>query len=123
MNSIVIIGRLTRDPEMKFTPQGTAVTTFTLAVDRGGDKGADFIPVKAWQKTAELCAQYLNKGNMCAVAGRLSVNAYEAKDGTKRTFTEVVANSVQFLTPKGQSDLVEMAKQIFDVQTSEDVPF
>ena len=123
MNSIIIIGRLTRDPEMKFTPQGTAVTTFSLAVDRGGDKGADFIPVKAWQKTAELCAQYLNKGNMCAVAGRLSVNAYEAKDGTKRTFTEVVANSVQFLTPKGQSDLVEMAKQIFDVQTSEDVPF
>ena len=123
MNSIVIIGRLTRDPEMKFTPQGTAVTTFTLAVDRGGDKGADFIPVKAWQKTAELCAQYLNKGNMCAVAGRLSVNAYEAKDGTKRTFTEVVANSVQFLSPKGQTDLVEMTKQIFNVQESEDVPF
>ena len=123
MNSIVIIGRLTRDPEMKFTPQGTAVTTFTLAVDRGGDKGADFIPVKAWQKTAELCAQYLNKGNMCAVAGRLSVNAYEAKDGTKRTFTEVVANSVQFLTPKGDSkdDSVAQAREIFT--PDEDVPF
>ena len=123
MNRIIIIGRLTRDPEMRYTPQGTAVTTFTLAVDRGGDKGADFIPVKAWQKTAELCAQYLQKGHLTAVDGRLSVNRYEDKAGEKKTFTEVVADRVQFLTPKGQADIVETAKEVFNVQDSEDVPF
>lgn len=112
MNKVVLIGRLTKDPELKFTPgTGSAVTTFTLAVDRyntkTGKMEADFIPVVVWGKQAESCANYLSKGNQVAISGRIQTRNYDAKDGTKRYVTEVVADNiggVQFLNNKGNSN-------------------
>ncbi|MGE5627084.1 MAG: single-stranded DNA-binding protein [Solirubrobacterales bacterium] len=102
MNKVVLIGRLTKDPELKFTPgTGTAVATFTLAVDRrfskDGQKEADFIPVVVWGKQAESTANYMNKGKMMGVSGRIQTRSYDAKDGSKRYVTEVIADEVQFL--------------------------
>ena len=107
MNTIILIGRLTADPELRYTQNAVAVTSFTLAVDRevkraNGDKETDFIPVVAWQKTAELAAQYLSKGKQCAVEGRLQTRSYEKTEGQKVRVTEVVANRVQFLSPSAQ---------------------
>ena len=101
MNHIALIGRLTRDPELRYTPNGTAVTQFTLAVDRpflnqAGEREADFIPVVAWQKLAETCANHLQK-ELVAVEGRLQIRSYEAQDGQRRRVAEVVAANVQFL--------------------------
>lgn len=102
MNKVVLIGRLTKDPELKFTPgTGTAVATFTLAVDRRfkkeGQQSADFIPVVVWGKTAENTANYMSKGKLMSVAGRIETRSYEAKDGGRRYVTEVVADEVSFL--------------------------
>lgn len=102
MNKVVLIGRFTKDPELKFTPgTGKAVTTFTLAVDRrtskDGQREADFINIVAWNKTAELIANYMSKGRLLGVSGRLQTRNYDAKDGTKRYVTEVVADEIQFL--------------------------
>ncbi|MBU5227826.1 single-stranded DNA-binding protein [Clostridium senegalense] len=102
MNKVVLIGRLTKDPELKFTPgAGTAVTTFTVAVNkrfkREGHLDADFIPVVVWGKQAESTANYMKKGLQIGIAGRIETRSYEAKDGTRRYVTEVVADEVQFL--------------------------
>lgn len=109
MNNVVLIGRLTRDPELRYTPSGTPTCTFTLAVDRGLSKDkkkeaeskgyptADFINIVVWGKQAENCANYLEKGRQVAVHGRIQTRAYDAKDGTKRYVTEVVASNVEFL--------------------------
>lgn len=102
MNKVVLIGRLTKDPELRFTPgTGTAVATFTLAVDRrfskDGTKEADFVPVVVWGKQAESTANYMSKGKLMGVGGRIQTRNYEAKDGTRRYVTEVVAEEVQFL--------------------------
>ena len=102
MNKVVLIGRLTKDPELKYTPgSGTAVTTLTLAVDRrfskDNQKEADFIPVVVWGKSAESTAQYMAKGRLMGVSGRIQTRSYEAKDGGRRYVTEVVAEEVQFL--------------------------
>lgn len=108
LNRITIIGRLTRDPEQKITGSGTAVTTFTLAVDRDfkqadGTKETDFIPIVTWRGLAETCGKFLHKGNLCAVSGRLQIRSYKDKDDNKRTIAEVVADTAQFLTPKSES--------------------
>ncbi len=105
LNRIVLIGRLTRDPELRSTSSGIPVATFTLAVDRAfknsaGEKETDFVPVVVWRAQAETCATYLSKGKLAAVDGRLQIRTYEAQDGTKRTVAEVVAESVRFLSPK-----------------------
>ncbi|MEY8763268.1 MULTISPECIES: single-stranded DNA-binding protein [Clostridium] len=102
MNKVVLIGRLTKDPELRFTPgTGKAVTTFTIAVDRrfsrDGQKEADFIPVVVWGKQAESTANYMSKGKLIGVSGRIQTRNYEAKDGTRRYVTEVIAEEVQFL--------------------------
>lgn len=102
MNKVVLIGRLTKDPELKYTPgSGTAVTTITLAVDRRfskeAQKEADFIPVVIWGKSAESTAQYMSKGKLIGIAGRIQTRSYEAKDGGRRYVTEVVAEEIQFL--------------------------
>lgn len=102
MNKVVIIGRLTKDPELKFTPgTGTAVATFTVAVDRrhqkDGKKEADFIPVVVWGKQAESTSNFMSKGKLIGISGRIQIRNYDAKDGTKRYITEVVADEVQFL--------------------------
>lgn len=105
LNVVVLIGRLTRDPELRFTPNGKAVCQFTLAVDRpfagaDGSREADFINIVVWNKAAESSAQYLAKGKLAAVEGRLQIRSYDDKDGNRRYATEVVANNVRFLSPK-----------------------
>lgn len=102
MNKVVLIGRLTKDPELRFTPgAGKPVTTFTLAVDRRTKKDskteADFIRIIVWGKQAESIANYITKGRLIGISGRIQTGSYEAKDGTKRYTTDVVANEVQFL--------------------------
>nr|WP_286674668.1 single-stranded DNA-binding protein [Clostridium sp. VAP51] len=109
INKVVLIGRLTKDPELKFTPgAGTAVTTLTLAVDKynskEGKKEADFVPVVVWGKQAESTANYMSKGSQMAISGRIQTRNYEAKDGTKRYVTEVVATEVQFLSKSNDSN-------------------
>ena len=112
MNKVILIGRLVKDPELKYTPgTGTAVTTITLAVEnynsKTQEKTADFIPVVLWGKQAENTAQYMLKGNQVAISGRISVRTYDTKDGTKRYVTEVVAdmfNGVQFLSKNNNSN-------------------
>ncbi|KAF6578327.1 single-stranded DNA-binding protein [Paenibacillus sp. EKM212P] len=98
LNLSVLIGRLTRDPELKYTPSGIANTTFTLAVDNpfSKDKEADFIPIVVWRQQAEACANYLRKGRLCAIEGRIATRNYE-KDGRKVYVTEIIANNVRFL--------------------------
>ncbi len=102
MNKVVLIGRMTKDPELKFTPgTGTAVCTFTMAVNRRfkkeGQPDADFIPIVVWGKQAESTANYMSKGKLLSVAGRIETRSYEAKDGGRRYVTEVVADEVSFL--------------------------
>ena len=105
MNKVVLIGRLTIDPELKYTPgTGMAVTTITLAVDRYNastkQREADFIPVVIWGKQAEATANYMTKGGLMAASGRIQTRSYDAKDGTKRYVTEIVAQEVSFLGGK-----------------------
>jgi single-strand DNA-binding protein len=104
LNHVVLIGRLARDPELRHTASGTAVANFTLAVDRrlrpDGTKEADFIRVITWGKQGENCANYLEKGRLVAVDGRLQVRAYQGQDGQHRTTAEVITENVQFLSPK-----------------------
>lgn len=103
MNKVVLIGRLTKDPDLRFTPgNGTAVATVTIAVDRrlpnkDGQREADFIPVVIWGKSAENTANYMSKGSLMGISGRIQTRSYDAKDGTRRYVTEVVAEEVQFL--------------------------
>lgn len=102
LNQVVLIGRLTKDPELRYTPSGKAVAGMRLAVDRQGpnpqgEREADFIDIVVWDKQAETCANYLNKGRLVAVVGRLQIRQYDAQDGTRRTVAEVVANTVRFL--------------------------
>ncbi len=102
MNRIVLVGRLTRDPEIKYTSSGVAVANFSLAVDRPfrnaqGERDTDFINIVAWRKTAELCGQYLSKGRQVALEGMLQMRKYQTQQGENRTVYEVVADNVQFL--------------------------
>lgn len=105
MNHWVGIGRLTRDPNVKYTQSGKACAKFTLAIDRrksGDDKQqADFIQCVAWEKTAEVISQYTAKGRKIAVEGRIQTRSYDANDGTKRYVTEVVVQSMEFCDSKG----------------------
>lgn len=117
-------GRLTRDPESKMTSGDLMIVSFTLAVDRKGkDKGADFIPCKAFGKTAEVIAQYVKKGSMIGITGRIQTGSYDAKDGTKRYTTDVMVNEFYFLESK-RHEPANM-DQFADLQPidSGDVPF
>ena len=105
MNKTFQIGRLVRDSELTYTPSGVAICKFTIAVDRtfkdkDGNKVADFLPVVTFNKLAELCAQYLSKGKLCAIDGRLQTGSYDHKDGHKVYTTDIIAENVQFLSPK-----------------------
>ena len=105
LNRVVLIGRLTRDPELRFTQSGIAVCTFTLAVDRNfksasGERETDFIDIVVWRQQGENCANYLSKGKLAAVDGQLRVRSYETQEGQKRRAYEVVADNVRFLSPK-----------------------
>ncbi len=102
LNRVILIGRLTADPALRYTPNGIPVANFALAVERpfksqSGEREVDFIDIVVWRRLAELCANHLGKGRLVAVEGRLQVRSYEAQDGSKRRAYEVVADSVQFL--------------------------
>jgi single-strand DNA-binding protein len=102
LNKVVLIGRLTRDPELRYTTNGTAVCRFSLAVNRRYNREqTDFIDIVAWRGLAENCANYLGKGRLAAVDGSIQVRSYEAQDGQKRRVTEVVADDVRFLDRGG----------------------
>ncbi len=107
LNRIILIGRLTRDPELRHTPMGNPVASFILAVDRPfrrahGARETDFIPIVAWRKLGETVSRFVGKGRLVAVEGWLQVRKYERKDGTPGRTTEVIASSIRFL-PDGKS--------------------
>ncbi|MCV4233352.1 single-stranded DNA-binding protein [Virgibacillus sp. LDC1] len=108
MNRSCLVGRLTKDPELRYSPTGTAITNFTLAVDRPfkSDNGpdADFIPIVTFKQSAEACANYLRKGRLCSVEGRIQVRNYENNEGKRVYVTEVIADSVRFLESSKQDN-------------------
>ncbi|MFO7951335.1 MAG: single-stranded DNA-binding protein [Bacillota bacterium] len=136
LNQVVLIGRLVRDPELRYTAgSGVPVTSFTLAVDRPftnqqGERETDFIDIVAWRKQAENCANYLKKGNLAAVSGRLQIRSYDDRQGVRRKAAEIVAFNVQFLerprssddssTPNGDDSSPDLDD--FEV-SGDDVPF
>ena len=112
MNFVVLLGRLTADPELRRTPSGVSVTTFTVAVNRsyvkqGGERQTDFIDVVAWRSTAEFVSKYFRKGQMIAVQGSIQTRTYEDKQGNKRKAVEVQADKVFFADSKGSSQGVQ----------------
>jgi single-strand DNA-binding protein len=142
VNKVIIIGRWTKDPELKFTAgKGTAVATGTIAVDRRikreGQPSADFIPIVIWGKQAENTATYTGKGKLIAVSGRIQTRSYEANDGTRKYVTEIVADEVKFLEYLNSNSNTKGAlqnKSNFDLATydedissaemdAEDIPF
>ena len=105
MNKVILVGNLTRDPELTETPSGVAVCRFAIAVSRDyanadGTRETDFFNITVWRGRAENCGKYLKKGNKVAIVGSLQNRSYEDKDGIKRNVTDVIANEVEFLTPK-----------------------
>ncbi|MGE5559927.1 MAG: single-stranded DNA-binding protein [Chloroflexota bacterium] len=133
LNRIVLVGRLVKDPELRYTPAGVAVASFRIAVDRpfvgqSGDRQTDFIDIVAWRKLAETVANHLQKGRLVAVEGRLQIRSYQTQDGQKRQAAEVVADNVQFLDrPKsgGGMNVSEQGDEIGqEAELSEDdIPF
>lgn len=108
MNKIILMGRLVRDPEVRYTQTGKVVCQFTLAVDRPfanqeGQREADFIPVIVWGKQAELCGNSLTKGQRALVEGRLQIRSYDAKDGSKKWITEIIASVFEFCEKKEEA--------------------
>lgn len=128
MNHVILTGRLTKDPEIRYTDSKKAVASLTLAVDDGkgrdGERRSQFIPVVAWEKTAELIDQFFKKGDPLTVIGRITVRSYD-KDGSKRWVTEVVASGIEFpLTRRSESDLTPAkAKAFEEIADDEEFPF
>lgn len=131
MNKVILVGRLAQDPDVRYTGSGKAVATFNLAVQRFGQEQADFIPIVAWEKLAEICGNNLTKGQRVLIEGRLQIRSYEANDGSKRRVAEVVAQNMEFLEPKKQAnssapeqgggiDVSSFGKEVFP---DEEVPF
>lgn len=134
INRAVLVGRLTKDPELKYTPSGAAVARFTLAVNRNfvsasGEKETDFIQVQVWRKQAENVANFLKKGSLAGVEGRIQTGSYEGQDGKRVYTTEIVADSVQFLEPKssnqsnGQQNTNQSQQPDFEVEDPDSLPF
>lgn len=131
LNRVILIGRLTADPQLRYTQNGHACGNFTVAVDRqfkkqNGEKETDFIRIVTWRKLAETCANNIGKGRLVAVDGRLQIRKYQAQDGSDRYATEVVAETVRFLDwPKdGQGQAQEQQDgSSLDDSDIDDVPF
>ncbi len=112
LNKSILIGRLTKEPELKYTNTGVAVCTFTLAIDRPfkdsqGNKEADFLNIVTWRQLAETCANYLKKGRLCAVEGRIQIRNYENNEGRRIYITEIVADNVRFLESGNRAEAEE----------------
>ena len=130
LNHFTGMGRLTRDPELKTTPAGVSVASFSIAVERdfaeGGEKKTDFIDVVAWRQTAEFVSKYFTKGMMAVVSGRLQIREWTDKEGNKRKSAEIVADNVYFGEGKkdnGGSNQTKPAGNPIDVPTDGDLPF
>lgn len=125
LNKVILIGRLVRDPELRYTPNGAAVAGFTLAVDRpflnrDGERDTDFIDIVTWRKLAETCASNLAKGRLVAVEGRLQIRSYDDSQGVRRKAAEVVADNVRFLDwPRDKSSTGPASSQTEDSFGSE----
>ena len=125
MNKVVLIGNLVRDPEVRATQSGISVCNFTVAVNRrfkkeNGEQETDFLNVIAWRQLAELCSKYLAKGRKVAVTGSIQTRQYEAKDGSKRTAWDIVADEVEFLTPQNQQSSTQSAPGTYTTAASKD---
>jgi len=123
INRVVLVGRLTKDPELRYTPSGAAVARFTIAVNRTfanqqGEKQADFINCVVWRKQAENTANFLKKGSLAGIEGRIQTGSYEGQDGKRVYTTEVVADSVQFLEPRGAAGDRPQGQQQYGGQPS-----
>lgn len=114
MNRITLLGRLVKDPEVQYTPNGKCVARITLAVDRPSKdkKEADFIPVILWDKQAELVGNSCSKGHRLLVEGRLQIRNYDGKDGQKRWVTEVIANSMEFIEKKETKTMAGLGEEV-----------
>lgn len=126
MNKVILIGRTTDKPQVKQTSNGTAVSTFTIAVTRPRNRElTDFVTIVTWRGLAENCGKYLDKGQQVAVDGELQSRTYEDKNGNKRTVWEVVANDVTFLAKanREKDTIVEAVKDIELIPTDEELPF
>lgn len=127
MNHWTGIGRLTRDPEVRYTQSGKACAKFTLAIDRrrsgDGNQQADFIQCVAWEKIAEVISQYVKKGQKIAVEGRIQTRSYDANDGTKRYVTEVVVTYMEFCDSKSGQQLSDAKEFAGAPVPDEDIPF
>ena len=131
MNNVVLVGRLTKDPELKYLTSGTAVATFTLAINRDyknkdGSTPVDFVPVEIMGKPAEFVANYITKGRLVGVQGSIRVDRYDTPDGEKRTFTKVSGRSIQALESKSKATKDETPPQSpteFTAVDDDDVPF
>ena len=121
MNIAILIGRLTRDPELKYTSNGKAYATFTLAVQKTKDE-AEFIDCIAWEKTAENIAEYFRKGNRILIQGRLNVSNYE-QNGEKRKFTRVLANTFEFIDSKNSGIGQNSNRNDYDDDEDKEFPF
>lgn len=120
MNKVILVGNVTKDLELKTTTNGIATCTFSIAVNRKfknaqGVQEADYINIVTWRQTAELCAKYLAKGRKVGIVGSIQNRSYTAKDGGKRYVTEVVADDVEFLTPRGSTGENVQAGQPTDI--------
>ncbi len=123
MNKVILVGRLAQDPEVRYTQSGKAVASFNLAVNRYGQKdSADFIPIVAWEKLAEVIGNNLKKGAQVLVEGRMQVRSYETQEGQKRRVTEVIVQNVEFLGNKKSN---ESTPESFgdEVFPEEEIPF
>ncbi|MBP2642373.1 MAG: ssbA [Firmicutes bacterium] len=128
MNKVILVGRLTQDPEVRYTQSGKAVASFTIAVNRfsgQGQKEADFIPIVAWEKLAEICGNNLTKGQRVLIEGRLQIRSYEGNDGQKRRVAEIIAQNMEFLERKSSpedkaADATPFGGQVFP---EEEIPF
>ena len=125
MNKVFLIGNLVRDPEVRATQSGISVCNFTVAVNRrfkkeNGEQETDFLNVIAWRQLAELCGKYLAKGRKVAVTGSIQTRTYEAKDGSKRTAWDIVADEVEFLSPQNQQSSTQSAPGAYTTAASKD---
>ncbi len=123
MNKAILVGRLAQDPEVRYTQSGKAVASFNLAVNRYGQKdSADFIPIVAWEKLAEVIGNNLKKGGQVLVEGRMQVRSYETQEGQKRRITEVIVQNIEFLGSKKSN---ESTPESFgdEVFPEEEIPF
>ena len=128
LNKVILMGRLTRDPELKRTGTGTAVTSFSIAVDRdfkdqNGKKETDFIDVVAWRNTAEFVSKYFTKGRMAAVEGRLQIRDWTDKDGNKRRNAEVIADNVYFADARQNTESKPADDGFVEITSADALPF